>query len=240
MYIYRAIFQAPPQQPEQDKCPKCEAHDVAHPKPKLPREESIPDHSCHECKCEVCIQYPQYLSNKNISRAHMNADSKDADNEDSIFTVDMQKCITMPQLNNKDFFFNRKLNLFNETFAGIGKGHKPAMAMLWHEGESGRKAYDVATAYVLFLKTYCRDHKTVILHADNCNAQNKNKILYSALLRLINSCCNDIKTINVEYPEPGHTYMSADSVHGAITNKMNKSGNLYDLDDYVHTFTKSR
>lgn len=231
------------QQPVQDKCPKCEAHDVAHPKPKLPRDENVTDHSCHECNCEVCFLYPQHLDNKNISRAHMNADNKDAEKENSgiaIFTVDMQKCITMPQLNNKDFFFSRKLNLFNETFAGIGKGNKPATAMLWHEGESGRKAFDVATAYVLFIKMYCRDYKTVILYADNCNAQNKNKILYSALLRLINDCCNEIKTIKIEYLEPGHTYMSADSVHGAITNKMNKSGNLYDLDDYVETFKRSR
>uniref|UniRef100_A0A2A4J600 DUF7869 domain-containing protein n=1 Tax=Heliothis virescens TaxID=7102 RepID=A0A2A4J600_HELVI len=231
------------QQPVQDKCPKCEAHDVAHPKPRLPRDENVTDHLCHECNCEFCILFPQHLENKNISRAHMNADSKDAEKMNSgiaIFTVDMQKCITMPQLNNKDFFFSRKLNLFNETFAGIGKGNKPATAMLWHEGESGRKAYDVATAYVLFLKMYCRDDKTVILYADNCNAQNKNKILYSALLRIINDCSNDIQTIKIEYLEPGHTYMSADSVHGAITNKINKSGNLYDLDDYVETFKKPR
>lgn len=234
------------QQPMQDKCPKCEAHDVAHPKPRIPptvESVTVIDHSCKECNCEVCVEFPQHLDNKKISRAHMNADNEDAEKEESgiaIFTVDMQKCVTMPQLNNKDFFFSRKLNLFNETFAGIGKGNKPATAMLWHEGESGRKAHDVATAYVLFIKTYCRDYKTVFFYADNCNAQNKNKILYSALLRLINDCCNEIKTIKIEYLEPGHTYMSADSVHGAITNKMNKSGNLYDLDDYVHTFKHSR
>ncbi|XP_022834716.1 uncharacterized protein LOC111362296 [Spodoptera litura] len=49
------------QQPEQDKCPKCEAHDVAHPKPKLPRDEGVTDHLCSECNSDLCIQYPQHL-----------------------------------------------------------------------------------------------------------------------------------------------------------------------------------
>ncbi|KAL4702966.1 hypothetical protein ACJJTC_008744 [Scirpophaga incertulas] len=229
------------QLPMQDKCSKCEAHDTAH--PKLPREENIPDHVCLECNCEVCGQYPQHIINKKVSRDHMNMDNLEAEKEDSkigLFTVDMQKCITMPQLYNKEFFFSRKLNLFNETFAGIGKGNKASTTMLWHEGESGRKAFDVATAYILFLKKYCRDYKTVILYADNCNAQNKNKILYSALLRLINDCSTDTLIIKIEYLEPGHTYMSADSVHGSITNKLNRSGNLYDLNDYVLAISTSR
>lgn len=33
--------------------------------------------------------------------------------------------------------------------------------------------------------------------------------------------------------------MSADSVHAVITNKMNKAGNLYDIDDNVHVINNN-
>lgn len=80
---------------------------------------------------------------------------------------------------------------------------------------------------VSFIKKYCRDYEELILYADNCNAQNKNKIL-----RIVNDVEVSVKVIKIEYLEPVHTYMSADSVHGSITKRINASG---DLDDYINT-----
>lgn len=83
----------------------------------------------------------------------------------------------MPQLVTKAYYFSRKLVLFNETFAQPGK-NKRAVCVLWHEGESGRKAYNIASAYINFLLKYCRDLKHVYFSVDNCNAQNKNKVFF--------------------------------------------------------------
>lgn len=65
----------------QNKCLKCETHDVAHPKPRLLRDENAIDHSCHECNCQFCDQYLQHKSNKNNSRAQMNADKEESENQ---------------------------------------------------------------------------------------------------------------------------------------------------------------
>lgn len=52
--------------------------------------------------------------------------AKGTNKKTALFTVDIQKVITMPKLGTKDFFFSRKLVLFNENFAELGK-NKPAI-----------------------------------------------------------------------------------------------------------------
>lgn len=71
-------------------------------------------------------------------------------------SVDMQKVIQIPKLTIKDAFFSRKLNVFNETFAPIDSKGK-SVCVLWHEGQSGRKASNIATAYIEFIINCARD-----------------------------------------------------------------------------------
>lgn len=156
-------------------------HDNIHPAPKSRDSEPLDSHDCSNCGCESCENYVLHINNKNIARTHMKEDEEKASDplqKTALFTVDMQKVITMPKLCTKVFFFSRKLVLFNETFAEVGK-NKPAICMLWSEEQSGRKAFDVASAYVLFIRKHCRDYDQLILpiYADNCNAKNNNKIL---------------------------------------------------------------
>ncbi|KAL4720212.1 hypothetical protein ACJJTC_018658 [Scirpophaga incertulas] len=75
----------------------------------------------------------------------MDEDVKNIDPNTKFFTAYMQKVILMPKLTVKECFFSRKLVLFNETFVSPGK-NQPAYCILWHEGESGRNAYNVASA----------------------------------------------------------------------------------------------
>lgn len=116
--------------------------------------------------------------------------------------------------------------------------NKQAVCAVWHEGESGRKANNVASTH--FLRKYCRDLKSVTFFLDNCNAQNKNKILLSALIRVINDKMTNIDKITLEYFEPGHTFMAADAVHAAITKKLKSKGQVYDIDDFISTIKSSR
>ena len=62
---------------------------------------------------------------------------------------------------------------------------KPDFVMLWHEGITGRTAQDVASAYIKCIE---RDGGSVIeFWADNCSGQNKNWVLYTALVYVVNS-----------------------------------------------------
>lgn len=50
----------------------------------------------------------------------------------------------------------------------------------------------------------------------------------------------NLQTITLEYFEPGHTFMAADTVHGAITKKLKARREVYDLNDFVETIKSSR
>lgn len=217
-------------EPVHDICTRCKNHETAHKTMPLP------------CNCEDCIDLGQHLEKKRNSRRDLKLVEEKCEKsggKESVYTVDMQKAIQMPLLTTKEFYFSRKLVLFNESFVPPGK-NKTAVCILWHEGESGRKAYNVATTYAFFLKNYCRDQKHVYFFLDNCNAQNKNKVLISALVRLINDKTTEIETVTLEYFESGHTFMAADTVHAAITKKFKMAGEIYDFDDFVHNIKTSR
>ena len=79
-----------------------------------------------------------------------------------------------------------------------------------------------------------RDEETITHWADNCSAQNKNWALYTMLTFLVNSQAIAAKTITVQYFEPGHTYMAADSVHAEIESLMRKMKKVYEFDDFTN------
>ena len=224
--------------PENDLCKTCLIHEQAHP-PLQASADDLP-HNCSTCNCHACSGYVEHKTRAAQARAALNADTERMKNDDQVLvtTVDMQKTICMPKLPTKDYYFSRKLVLFNETFASPGKD-APAVAVLWHEGEAGRKAYNVASAYLTFLR-FNRDIQEVILFADNCSAQNKNWTLFSAFPRMVNNPSIGITCISLKYLEPGHTFMAADSVHGSITTKLKSKSEVYDFQDYIELIEKSR
>lgn len=68
---------------------------------------------------------------------------------------------------------------------------------------------------------------------DNCTAQNKNWILFTAMVDIINSGQLAAKTITFKFLEAGHTFMSADSIHHDVEQRMRKKINIYDFNDFV-------
>ena len=53
------------------------------------------------------------------------------------------------------------------------------------------------------------------------------------LVHIVNSQNIYADKITMKYFEPGHTFMSADSVHHAIEKAMTKMGKVYDFNDFV-------
>ena len=127
-----------------------------------------------------------------------------------------------------------RLVIFNETFASVREDND--FVVLWHEGIAGRKATDVASAYVKCVNTCGKNH--VIMGADNCTAQNKNWYLFSLLCWCVNQPWGPL-TIVVKYLERGHTYMRADSVHGSIGRRLNRCSEVRNFDEFVEISDKS-
>ena len=86
----------------------------------------------------------------------------------------------------KESFFTSRLITFNETSASMQKKGGHHNLILWHEGIADRRAEEVASAFIAFLKLN-RDANKIIIWMDNCTGQNKNFALYSSILCYINS-----------------------------------------------------
>ena len=149
----------------------------------------------------------------------------------AVFAVDLQKVLLLPRMQDlKSCIFTSRLVVFNETFAMMGSQSKKVHYLaVWDESISGRNRCDIASAFHKVLQKE-RDRQDFIFWLDNCSAQNKNWVLYSVLMTLINKPVG-LQSITLRYLVPGHTHMAADSVHGHIKKAMRNKKNIFDMAD---------
>lgn len=156
-----------------------------------------------------------------------------------VYSMDLQKVLLLPILpESKTCFFTSRLVVFNETFASL-KPKGNSICVLWHEAIAGRKGENI-TDSILALIEHERDAIDFIFWCDNCTGQNKNWILFTALVCILNSNHNSVESVTIKYLTKGHTHMSADGVHGNIETKIRKVRNIYDYDDLKNTIKASR
>ena len=146
----------------------------------------------------------------------------------------MQRLIVLPKLTTKEHIFVSCLVTFNETFASKTPG-KPDYCILWHEAIAGRKAPDVASAFLQLIRQCNEDH--IWLWADNCSGQNKNWYLFTALAQCVNTWGSE--TITIRYLEKGHTYMAADAILENIGKLFRKTSTVATFDDFVQLCEKA-
>ncbi|CAG9824531.1 unnamed protein product [Phaedon cochleariae] len=79
--------------------------------------------------------------------------------------------------------------------------------------------------------------KHVTFCTDNCTAQNKNWVLFTACIILVNEDWSP-ESITFEYFQPGHSFMKPDSIHGQIGKKWKRTSEVLDYGD-LKRFTKS-
>ena len=194
------------------------------------------------CNCEtVCkVKIFEYICHRRRYREARVEYGNDTAREDKlIMSADLQKVIMLPRMDQfKKAIFTRRLTVFNETFAGVSQG-SPNVAVLWHEGTSGRNDADLASVFHRFFIEF-RDDDEIVLWLDNCSRQNKNWTLFSMLVVLINSDEIQATKITLKYFQPGHTFMSADACHSKIENQMKKMKKVYDLNDFVTCVNKAK
>jgi len=116
-----------------------------------------------------------------------------------VYSMDLQKVLLLPILpESKTSFFTSRLVVFNETFATLkpkGKGYY----VLWHEAIASRKGENITDAILALIKEE-RDVTDFIFWADNCTRQNKNWILFTALVCILNTTHNTVESItNTKY-----------------------------------------
>lgn len=218
-----------------EECETCENHNL-HTKACKVFPES-------EVKCDQCLKYSEhkerYVAARKLYQFH--ATLADANPEISFYSVDSEKVIMLPRMDQfKDVIFTKRLSVYNEDFVPISSLNSahPIVAAIWHEAIGGRKQeHIISTYYQFFLEL--RDKKHIVLWLDNCGGQNKNWALLTFLVFLINS--NQVETLTIEifYFEAGHTFMSADSFHHMVEKSMKGMKNVYDFRDFKKCVSKA-
>nr|CAI5869876.1 unnamed protein product [Callosobruchus analis] len=157
-----------------------------------------------------------------------------------VYSMDLQKVMMLSYMEQfKDVVFTKRIVVFNESFVPVGKKQKlQTIACLWHEGISGRKKEDIASSFQIFLD-FNRDAKKIIIWLDSCASQNKNWALFSYLVGVVNSSDIEADSIELDYLEPGHTFMSADYFHHQVTQQVKLNGKLYDFADFEECMQRS-
>lgn len=189
-----------------EQCETCEEYDL--------HKKSHP--ICDSC--DLCMEFQfhrkKYIESRKLydKQRKLNTETK------SYYSGDMEKVIMLPRLEMfKKAIFSSRLSAYNDTFAPLG-GYQDnlqsskVVAVLWHEGISGRCKEDITSAFYKFF-IHKRDVKEHVMWLDNCSSQNKNWALFSFLVYLINSNVIEATKIQFNYFEPGHTFMSADIFH---------------------------
>lgn len=89
-------------EPVQDICDKCRNHTIKHKNLPLP------------CNCDDCLQMGTHLQNKRESRRDLKLieiKCNESEGKEALFTVDMQKAISMPLLTTKEYYLFKKTGL---------------------------------------------------------------------------------------------------------------------------------
>lgn len=217
----------------EEQCEHCLLHDT-HVKAEHDGNEESRD-------CLVCATWEEHKRRVETSKQHYRRDAEREPTEDTtVRSVDPQKIIMLPRMPGvKVAVFTRRITAFHETFATVSKksgGKRKNISVVWHEGIASREAEEVASAYVAALRKE-RDVPHVVYWMDNCATQNKNWCLLTTLVSVVNDQTTAITDVTLKYFEPGHTFMSADSVEQQM--KRQPGGVVLDFDDFKSVVASS-
>jgi hypothetical protein len=172
--------------------------------------------------CTECIAWQRHFDKAERGRELYREDAMRRFGEDfSYRSVDLQKVIMLPRMPGlKTAIFTGRIIAFHETFASLGDkkanpDKRPNIYVAWNEGIAGRSAGEYTSTFYAAIKQE-RDVKHFVYWLDNCSGQNKNWTLFSALTILVNSDQIEAEDVTLKFFEPGHTFMSADSVHAGV------------------------
>jgi hypothetical protein len=134
----------------------------------------------------------------------MRFDSSYAKNESNlvVVTLDAQKTISIPVLTlGTDSYFSTKISANNQTFCEIGEFSKEFYFLL-NDTQTGKTSREYMNIVLKFLKTdFCKTAQFVIFWSDNCYKENKNWLLFSNLIKIVNDSTVNEQKVTFKYLE---------------------------------------
>ncbi|ESO94282.1 hypothetical protein LOTGIDRAFT_161502 [Lottia gigantea] len=205
LYVYRDIFNLEFNigfhVPKKDKCDTCEKYIILTSQPNVNEinAQTLRDH----------------LNLKQETKIERDTDRNRKDNS-VVVRFDMQNVMTCPRASVSNFFYKRKLSVFNLT--AHCSYNKVAYNAIWTDNMMGRGANEIASALCVILQKVCEDIPNInhlILWSDACVPQNKNSIMVTALTKFVERHSGLI--IEHKFGTPGHSSIQeVDNVHSHI------------------------
>jgi len=127
-------------------------------------------------------KYEAHIKDKGLTANKRNADRHNINDKEVVVCFDLENVITCPRSNVSNFFYKRKLSVYNMT--GHCSKDKFAYNVIWNEQTGGRGSNELASAIMVIIEHVVEKHPdidTLTLWSDSCVAQNRNKVLCYAL-----------------------------------------------------------
>ena len=201
--VFKKEFRLKFFKPKKDQCPKC---------------LSWKNKTASEKTEQAAKEYKEHLEAKELSSELKKEDinivlmSPEIRQKLCVFSCDLEKILICPKGENGDFFYKRKLSVYN--FTVFVSGEQKGYCMVWDQTIGSKGCAEITSCLWYFMKMKIAEGiREFHIYSDNCSAQNKNQFLFS--MYVMASIRYNIKIIH-RYLEVGHTHMECDSVHATI------------------------
>lgn len=161
------------------------------------------------------------LRNEHLERAEAGynklreeRDMAENDEKRRLLVFDLQQCLETPYIRTSTAFYARQLYTFNLTVTDLPS--RRTHCYMWHEGESGRGANEVASCLFNHITNYIPGNvQKLILASDSCSGQNRNSIV-SAMIHTVLQVHPSLLYVEHFFLETGHTRLDCDTKHAQI------------------------
>ncbi|XP_045763554.1 uncharacterized protein LOC123866193 isoform X1 [Maniola jurtina] len=159
-------------------------------------------------------------------------------------SFDCQKNQVLPKVPDQSAYYSRQLYIYNFT---IVKGNETqniskenVYINCWTENTHRKSSNEIASALYFFLKNCNLEGKKVLrLMGDGCGSQNKNSTIIAMLSYwLVNEAHRNLKTIELIFPVPGHSFLPADRVFGLIEKEVKNMEQIIHPQSYIDIYEK--
>lgn len=192
--------------PKKDRCDTCEEFKVSQPQVPI-----------------LKTKYDAHVADKHSTREERKTDRENTDDVVTTVCFDMEKVLVCPRSNVSNFFYKRKLNVYNLT--AHCSTLKTAYNVLWTECIAGRGANEIASALVIILEKVIENYPHIqkfVLWSDSCVPQNRNSIMSIALMLFLHRH-TQLVSIEQKYCTPGHSCIQeVDNIHSHIEKHLSK------------------
>lgn len=169
---------------------------------------------------------------------------REHDEQTFSISFDCQKNQVLSKVSDQIAYYSRQLYIYNFTIViGASTNQFPkenVRIYTWSEDVHAKSSNEIASAvFDLISKTDLSGKKKVRMMADGCGSQNKNSTMIAMVGYWLTNCAPaNVKSVELIFPVPGHSFMPADRVFGHIEKVIKNKEVIIDPIEYREVYDR--